>query len=119
LRFSHRDKDRQKVQKGKKEKARAAIKVKIHSNSGNGSRKSTARRRMENRGEDCDDQSVDSRFPTENLDKETKNRKKKSHARVCVCARGRVCVGLQHPFQARAREKRAENATEPRNPTYL
>ncbi len=70
---------------------------------------------MENRGEDCDDQSADSRFPTGNHDKKTKNRKKKSHARACV----RVCVGLQHPLQARAREKRAENATEPGNPTSL
>jgi hypothetical protein len=66
---------------------------------------------MENGGEDCDDQSADSRFPTGNLDKKTKNQKKKSNARVCVS------VGLQHPFQAR--EKRAENATEPRNPTSL
>jgi len=111
--FSHREKDRQKVQKGKKKekKGKSGNKSKISSNSSNGSRNSTARRRMENGGEDCDDQSADSRFPTGNLDKKTKNRKKKSHARVCVCG---AAVSLSG-----AREKRAENATEPPNPTSL
>jgi hypothetical protein len=99
--FSHREKDRQKVQKGKKKekKGKSGNKSKISSNSSNGSRNSTARRRMENGGEDCDDQSADSRFPTGNLDKKTKNRKKKSHARVCVCV-----WGCSIPFR-RAREK--------------
>jgi hypothetical protein len=105
--------DRQKVQKGGKKKDKSSNESKIYSNSGNRSRKSTARRRMENGGEDCDYQSADSRFPTGNLNKKTKNRKKKSHARVCVCV-----WGCSIPVR-RAREKRAENATEPRNPTSL
>jgi hypothetical protein len=112
LRFSHREKDRQKVQKGEKKKARAAIKAKSTRTPATGHENQRREDEWKTEGKIV---TINARIHVFRQGILTRKRKTGKRKATPWC----VCVGLQHPFQAGAREKRAESATEPRNPTSL